>query len=68
MGFKGTGKGNSDQISKKYRARFTETGMICKTCNRDRLHSEYGLNKSRCKECLNKEQKEKYHKRKRSLW
>ena len=68
MGFSGTGKGNSEQISRKFQERVTETGLICKTCNRDRLNSEYGLNKARCKECINIEQKERYHKRKRSLW
>ena len=68
MAFKGLGRGNTDRISKKYKARLTENGKICTGCKEDKKLEDYNKNYSRCRDCTKKAYDEKRKRLKKNTY
>ena len=60
--------GKNKIASQKYQKRITKTGMVCNKCKKDKLKSEYGVNKSWCLPCVRIYQQQLRKKQRERLW
>ena len=52
----------------KHKKRFKKGGIECNSCKKIKTAEDYGVNKSRCQECMTKYYKKRYQKARPSLW
>lgn len=56
------------EITRKYKASFTDKGKICNKCNEDLELDHYKAKSSICKQCQHVAYKKKYKKQTYKLW